>query len=707
MNLESVRLLHAQGIPNRYIANQVYRPIDDSHAERGTFFILFDQPAVTSGAFVSSLINTLIREYYRQPGPDRLAAFEQTLVRLNDQIGQYQNSLHSGLSLTLNGVVVLYIGDEIHITHVGSPRAYLQRHGELLALIDAKPSSDSTPLAFSVITSGEVLAQDCLVLIESQSSSDELMSNITFALSHDPLYESGRAYARIMKQKLDRESEALFVRFADTPEATYQIYVDRALETSAERWTQAQKAIQQQLTYIGQGITVLNHRIQQRIARTKATDTDSPAKIDKTVTAESSPTSPEQVDNVADFSVKTYWDTMQNNKATKLTAGTTPVTEEPITSGTPRQFSIPPSAQRLLRPRTAYLLIGALLCVGIVAKVINNTPSSTTQTMDTTTRDSFISQADTAARNADAALVQDDTSGAINYLIAAQSSLRQISREMQTETSKTLLSRITDRLDTLTKTTHLTNGQSVTINAPALKVIDTTNGIYALGKDNRLYLINQDNTTTTIPLAEGLTPLDGVAYNQKQAIAVLAQNQQNETVIMSVTASDGTVKEVIRTDKKAWPTARMISSFDRNLYLVGSTMWKATPQGEGYRATAYTPGADSTKMNAIVMSNGFFYGIEESRNLVRLATNSPKTAIKFFGAPEAFWPQTITRISTNASNLLYLFDKEGQRLIVTTTDGGYRKQYALPNTTTYIDVSVTDTAILAMSDNHTLTTFPL
>ena len=113
MTFESVRLTHAQAVANHYITNQIYIPTDEDHKSRGSFLILLDSLGAKDGTFTASLVNTLIREYYRSADADRLAVFEQALVRVNNLLKS--PSVESD-TRTLDGGIVLICNGEIHLT---------------------------------------------------------------------------------------------------------------------------------------------------------------------------------------------------------------------------------------------------------------------------------------------------------------------------------------------------------------------------------------------------------------------------------------------------------------------------------------------------------------------------------------------------------------------------------------------------------------
>ncbi len=720
MKFESVRLLHAQGVPDHYIANQVYQPIDEDHKQRGSLIILLDHAGTTDGAFVASLINTLIREYYRHADQDRLHAFEQSLVRLNEQIKQFARAKESSFFLSLSGTIVLSTENEIHITHIGTPLAYLWRDKALIGLVDNQSDTAEITPSFSVITSGEITPDDVLVLMTDLHHQEEINHDLTFALSHVPLFESGRAFARLIKQKFERTTEVILVHFNEESDTTYQVYVDRSLETAEERFGHVQKALGQHGSYLLSGVEWIVNQF-SRLGRKKkfamptipgikaTTDNlafESEADLSETLTEttlpapESPPEDPLPLpENEGDFRVTSYRQTHQkpDQREVALEEAVMP-DEEP--NHEVRGFTLPS-----FKSRTIYLLVGILVLLFVIIRIFN-VVSNRTPKIDQTTeeRNALITQADAASRDADVAQVNDDTAGAISHLMTGLNLLKGIQDSNQNEQSKALANRMQQTFTQLTKTTPLakaTDTQPLT--SPPQKTITTSKGVFALattGMDK--YAAN--TVTPVIPYPTDFKLKDAVALDNFQKIVLVGTAASGETVVQIYNPEDNTFKVVTRADSKPWPASRLIASFETNFYLVGDTMSKATPKDNAYRFLAY--GKETTSGVTAIANNGIgFYAIENSNALVRIAANSPKTAVKYFGVPDTFWPKKINRIISRKEGTLYLFDAEGQRILVLSTDGGYKSQFTLPTDAEYSDCDATENSFVCTTGSNQIKTF--
>lgn len=694
MKFESVRLLHAQNVPNHFVANQVYQPIDDDHQTSGSFLILLDHDSALSGAFAASLVTTLIRDYYRLRTQDRLSCFEQTLVRLNEQIKQYERA-HEGTASTLNGTIVLCLGDEIHITSIGTAASYLFRGTTTIPLTDASAETSTT---FSIITSGEIEENDVVVLTTGIGDISPVKPDLEFSLRQTPMYESGRAFARLLRNHTERAAEALFVRFDATMDSTYQIYVDRSLETRAEKISTYKEHAQRHFGHVVAGLDFVRERFPKRKTHsiaTKVNDGEKPS-TEPAMTFEDGTKDDLTANNALapDYTVRHY---RQANTIADTFAASTPA---PITTHT---FHISPSSlfDRLksVNRRTWYILLGALILLFILGRITNSQPNTQTAEQSTEARDALIAKAEASTREAETAQVEDKTEEAITKLLETQTTLSQIAEKQKTEKSRALTNRATSMLTTLTKTQSVNGSSPITLPAQAKKIVASSSGSFVVTESNTLLKIadNQASIISGYPTNEPF--IDAVPVDNGTKIAFLTKRSTNESVIHLYTLSANTFKEAIRSDSKPWGDIRLITSFETNLYPISTSMSKATPTTDAtYRIISY-PSAGTTDSVTSIVNNGFaFYAVDKEAKIERIAANSPRTPIKIYGVPEAFLPQKLQLIDSKKEGVLYLFDPSQKRMLILSTDGAYRGQLMLSSASPLTSCQATTTTLLCAND---------
>lgn len=736
MRFESVRLIHAQGVPNHYIYNQVYLPSDEDHQKRGIFIVLIDHINTKEGMFITSLVNTLIREYYRLSSADLLSDFEQSLIRLNTQIQSYATTRNDGLPFELNGTIALFANDEVHLSHIGRPLAYLFREDGLMTLSDSDESASS---GFSMITSGEIKLNDILVLISSLNNPDSVNDDILFALTQSPLYEAGRAYARILKQKLERNAEAMIVRFNETDVTAQQIYVDRSLESLSEKLATYQEKFTHHSALVLDGGKFLVEKSKTLKKPATATVAVAPpptelapekpvheesfdefiheeTPIEETHDGIATPIHDEVTDD-GPYQVRHYWqggDSSPHEEPEEPSETTpkkaphepAPVIREAsdVTSRT-TGLSLP---QIKLRPRTFYILLGVFFLLFVAIKTINNVAvkSGAAPAKQTAQeRDAIIEKAQAAFRDGEAAQVQDNTTTAMANFVTTLDLLKTITEKNQNETSKTLAMRAEKSLNELTKTTQLSSTtKAQSINDTPKLIVASANGTFIFsGKTIQKYAAD---SVTPITNAPSSVVIAATPYDDNKKLALLTENQE----AYSLDSSSGEIKPLTRTDGQAWPKSHLITSYQSNLYFVGDTMYKATPSGDKYKVVAYNKETSTKDITSIVnnASNAFFYAVEKPKTVLRIATNSPKNVVNLSGLPDKLMPESLDRIYTNNKDgLLYLFDAKGQRILVFNDGGSYRQQYKLPTDTTYNDCALLNNALTCVGENKQIKSFNL
>lgn len=718
MHFASVRLLHAQALAHHAITNLIYQPVDEEQLQRGAFIVLLDQPNTADTALLASLTNTLIREYYRQTHADRLSCFEHTLVRLNEQIRQYLQQYDSSVPFQLNGSIVLVLHNEIHITNIGNPYTYLAREDTLLELADH--TNDAASSTFSVITSGEIHKDDVLVLTNGFQRTHDLKADILFALTHEPLFESARAFARLLRQRLERNTEAVFIRFSESDTTIQQVYVDRSLETLGERMNNITNSFTKHAHLISSGVTFLAEktgpainkaRPSQHLPREHTTPVANDTRPD-TDTQLHEANKIETIPSGEPFTVRGYWESAPtsppNQKASphKLSSPPTTSPQKIALKSHLRQLPIP---ERLLAlsPRTGYMLIGAFFAIALIVRVVNTAPSEDHAARQSAAeRDAIITEARDKASDAERAHAEDDIEQAIADYLASKDILNKLTEDNQNEASNALTLRINEAVKTLTNTTALTpSGTIIQLTDPAKKLIPSGSNLYMHTHDDKIATIS----TAAIPLPnwpDEETVVDAHPYKDGN-IAILVRTSDSKLKVYDYSPTINELKELKPSESSNWPSSRLIATYTDHLYFVGDTMYKGVFQNDAFRIIRYATTITTEDVSEIVTNGYFFYALLDQKQLARIDARSPKNPIKITGVPETFFPKSITRLSSDKEGQLALFDAEGQRILMVSTDGVYRRQFTLPTTDTFTDCVVSNSTARCTTTDKELVTFAL
>ncbi len=700
MRFEIVRLIHAKGVPNHYIYNQIYAPSDEEHKKRGLFVILIDHANTKDGTTVASLVNVLIREFYRQPGVDRLTDFEQALVHVNTAIHRLTDN-DTTSTLDLNGIIVLASEDEIHISHFGSPHAFLDRDHNLIKLIEDKDALPDASSGFSIITSGEIREEDVLVLTTTVNNQETLKKDLQFSLTHLPLFEAGRAFARILRQKLERNSEVFLLRFNQSTDSMTQIYVDRPLESMGEKAVVYQKNLAHHISLVSEGMQfILNH---SKKLKKKTSLNPQPETKPISEKEETSPIVDKQNTQINEtgYKVRSYLDTETDIPSIE----THSYKEDPLTEESPHTFFSLMKTIRGVKARTVYILIGLLCILAVIVHTVNalSNRSSTTKndTKQTTAqRDTINEQAQAAIRQAETAQLSNDTQKATDNYLKAQTLLQTITNE--NETSKALSSRVNDALKNLTKAVVLSQAKSQPLTIKPNQIVMTPQGSFVLNQNNTIQKYSNNSIATVNDAPSKSTLVAATLYDTTKVLVLTSDH-----TIFSIDTTSNQVKTVKRSDNQVWNDAHGIASFDKNFYLIGDTIVRAIPFGDAFRTNLFNKDLSTQGVTSLVNKDSIFYGIENKNQIVRITSNSPKTTIALTGIASGLLPKSFTRLITNdTSQTFYLFDRDGKRIFEFDTQGSYKRQLSLPNDT-YIDCDISTTTVVCITSSPNIKTFTL
>lgn len=700
--IESVRLIHSNGSPNSYTLNQVYIPNNSDHQDRGIFVLLLHDPSTSNGEFVASLSTSVIRDYYKPGTPSGIDGLERVLLRVNEILAR--NTSHPGIT----GSIALLFDNEIHLTFIGTPQVALVRNEELIRLIETPAESETPSQTFSVITSGEVKENDILVLVTgiTEATQAETEEAIAFGTTQHPLYESGRALAKILKSSNEHQFEAICLGFSFTTKGERIIALDKSLETIEEKVARIRLKLAAIISILQPHITNLNNRIKTLVVRQpKVTPESNTPTLPDPI---SSPPSP-QFDGLlsspvtdqtstpnADFEVKNYKQIKPaQNQESSISLGPTHKIN---------WFSAIES--RFITKRSLYLLgaIFAVLAIGIV--IFNRITRPPEPVVSIVERDAIVEQATAFAREADTAQAEDNTAKAIQELLKIEPLLAKLTPDTQNEKSKALAIRTKEILEKLTNSIVLTPNPEITSSqSPLSRIILTPTSQFVFGPD----VIVQKTASAGLEKLpfDQVSFVDAVPMNGQKNIVILTKKEAAFQV-WNLDVTSNAIKEIKRSDAKPWPESRLISSFESNIYLVGSKITKAIPTADAYRVVTFGGDPATSDVTSLLTNGSVFYGLESNQHLIRIASNTPKTGLKLFGVPDDFWPKSFTRIiESGKEGQLLLLDVATKRIMILTTDGGYKGQFILKTNEDLIDCSRQTTKLSCITPSNKIITFTI
>lgn len=237
-----IRLTNSGKLPDIFLTAKSQNPTDLNDKKQGQlFFVLqINSPWSHAAPIGTSMINTVTREYYRQEGHVPLENFERAIAKANKLIEQLVREGETSCFEELHAIIALSVGDELHITYAGQAEAYFLREGKISLITDPHRSQSDASQAFTSIITGEVSADDVVLLgspnLYSAITSEELETTL-----RQPLLEAGKAIARRLKSMRLRNANAIILQIdtlrnlESTPlpaNQTETLYLDQAIDST-------------------------------------------------------------------------------------------------------------------------------------------------------------------------------------------------------------------------------------------------------------------------------------------------------------------------------------------------------------------------------------------------------------------------------------------------------------------------------------------
>ena len=217
------RLTTSDRLSDRFLTCQAYQPVDPEQAQSG---MIFSQIEILSPWFPTSqvgqtVINTLIREYYRGSDTSELVNFENAVKKVNESLAQIAQNGETDWIGKFGGVLILTNGKDVHFAQTGLSQAYLYRGGKINHITEGL-SGDEAPhplKTFSNLTSGTLQEGDKIVVANATFfealSPTELKTIVT---SFRPTIAAIEAAKILKNHKNGQNGNAIFIELTTKEE---------------------------------------------------------------------------------------------------------------------------------------------------------------------------------------------------------------------------------------------------------------------------------------------------------------------------------------------------------------------------------------------------------------------------------------------------------------------------------------------------------
>jgi len=234
------RLTTSDKLQDRFLTCQVYQPADPEQRQSGLIFSQIEilNPWFPNAQIGQTVINTVIREYYRGTDTSELNNFEATVKKVNEALAQIAQNGETDWIGKLSGILALVNGKEVHIAQTGRSEAYLYRAGKVNHITEGLGSEEAKhPLkTFSNLTSGTMQKDDKIIIANGDFFKSVAPNELKTIITSFPPAVAAIECAKILKSHNKREGNAIFLELttkgdlANLPpeQKAETVYIDRS-----------------------------------------------------------------------------------------------------------------------------------------------------------------------------------------------------------------------------------------------------------------------------------------------------------------------------------------------------------------------------------------------------------------------------------------------------------------------------------------------
>jgi hypothetical protein len=223
------RVVAPEQLPDRHLVSGVLAASDARMlGEQVILSYLFEvtHPWLPSSQLLPSLIATLTQEYatLSAAGPagldDRL---EELLKAVNQQLNAVSEAGETDWIGNLNGIIMIFSGEEVHFSQTGRCPAYLLQANRIRQITDdpAEQPADAHPLkTFSNLASGQLKAGDVFLVANHDLYREISLDALRRIMNTATPYQASLAIAKELKQEKNQSVSGLIVKISETAPAT-------------------------------------------------------------------------------------------------------------------------------------------------------------------------------------------------------------------------------------------------------------------------------------------------------------------------------------------------------------------------------------------------------------------------------------------------------------------------------------------------------
>lgn len=169
---EELTILEKTPLSAAYTETFVFTPASAEEENLGSLFIVAEivsnKTKKENAALAAELAGALKNEYYKNTIVTPLSALKFSLKKANYALNQKKPWLNPQIGLKIKIIVAALKAGTLHLARLGEASALILRNNRLETITPFSPITPLSPLSFDNIISGELMAEDRIVLATNQ-----------------------------------------------------------------------------------------------------------------------------------------------------------------------------------------------------------------------------------------------------------------------------------------------------------------------------------------------------------------------------------------------------------------------------------------------------------------------------------------------------------------------------------------------------------
>lgn len=697
------RLTTSDRLDDRFLTCQVYEPADLEQARSGVIFSQIEilNPWFPTSQIGQTVINTVIREYYRGNDSSDLVNFERAIKKVNEALAQIAQNGETEWIGKFSGIIALINKDEIHIAQTGKSQAYLYRGDKVNHVTGGLETSEPPhPLkTFTNLTSGNIQEGDKIVIgnaaIFSAFSPRELTIPV---ISYRPA-ACALEIARALKRRGAQNGNAIFIelttkeQLANIPpeQKIDTVYIDKS---GFDLLSTAKTMFAPIATLTGKGISSLAHKSQKHlIPKIKKGVDVSKNRIAESITTIGSHVANKNQSNQTglperrDMVTGVQREDKSPKAITKL-AGFSLIDKK-------QRLKIKNKIRRLLisvglhsSNKSRFLVVSIYVFTGILILTLSYSIFSRTKQLNNKNLVEKTAQITSLSGEASTALSKNDNDTALdkyNQILELAESIRGTKYESGVSE---IIKKAESGVREISKISYIDPSKKYDVSGEISGVTNVDENLIFYKNPEGVFSKASSQSEFSLLVGGKLSGSPVASINipdQGQAAMLLDDNSITIVDIKQKTAEEQEVK---------FNGGTKLSIFTQNLYVLdplSNQIWKIADKNSSYASASSYIKDQSDITNAIdIAIDGSIYTLSGDCNVDKFSRGSKSGEFKV-DTPGNEELKTCARISTDESiGSIYVVSKNENkaRIIEIKKDGSFSSQYELNDSDSFKDISV-------------------